>query len=198
MPCWSRHLRAVRVGRCVVHPPLPRTYAGDPALLPSAAGYRSFYAGHSANAFAAATFAAMTLRLRHKEMYWPWLVAALAGSFGRDRESAGRSALPSRCHRGCDRGFGSWHFRAVAACAGLAFAKYVLHHPHLGARWSRDGRAITPRLRANVVHHHRWTLPRHCVKAPSFKASQRLASVFSRASAPSAGTPRARCSSPSK
>lgn len=70
----------VTATKYAVQRPLPLTYVGDPELVPNAGGYRSFYSGHTSNAFAALSFAAMTLRLRHGEMYWPWVVAALAGS----------------------------------------------------------------------------------------------------------------------
>jgi len=64
----------------IVQRPLPRTYAGDPNLINKPGGYRSFYSGHTSLTFAALSAAAMTMRLRHGEKYWPWLVALGVGS----------------------------------------------------------------------------------------------------------------------
>ena len=36
----------------VAQRPLPLTYAGDPTLLRTSGGYRSFYSGHTSTAFA--------------------------------------------------------------------------------------------------------------------------------------------------
>ena len=64
----------------IVQRPLPRTYAGDPNLIDKPGGYRSFYSGHTSLTFAALSAAAMTMRLRHGEKYWPWLVTLAVGS----------------------------------------------------------------------------------------------------------------------
>lgn len=71
--------------------PLPLAYGGVPGLVSSPNGYRSFYSGHTSNAAAATMFAAMTLRLRHGEHVWPWLLAtAVTLSVGTERVVAGR------------------------------------------------------------------------------------------------------------
>ena len=44
----------VEAAKYLVQRPLPRTYAGDPALVSSPGGYRSFYSGHTSTAVAAA------------------------------------------------------------------------------------------------------------------------------------------------
>ncbi len=74
-----------------VQRPLPRTYAGDPGLVHSPGGYRSFYSGHTSTAVAALTAAAYTVRRRYGERVWPWLVVAGVGaSVGVERVAAGR------------------------------------------------------------------------------------------------------------
>jgi membrane-associated phospholipid phosphatase len=74
-----------------VQRPTPRTYAGDPALLRSPRGYRSFYSGHTSTAAAALTAAAFTARQRYGERGWPWLVAAaVVSSVAVERVAAGR------------------------------------------------------------------------------------------------------------
>ena len=64
----------------IVQRPLPRTYAGDPSLVGKPGGYRSFYSGHTSLVFAGLAASAMTIRLRHGERVWPWLVTAVVGS----------------------------------------------------------------------------------------------------------------------
>jgi membrane-associated phospholipid phosphatase len=64
----------------IVARPRPRTYAGDPTLVNSGEGYLSFYAGHVSTAFAMASTAAFTIRHRHGERIWPWVVAGLVAS----------------------------------------------------------------------------------------------------------------------
>ncbi len=70
--------------------PRPRTYAGDPAFVNSDEGYLSFYAGHVSTGVAAVTAAAYTVRLRHGEQVWPWLVTgAVGGSLAVERVASG-------------------------------------------------------------------------------------------------------------
>jgi len=64
----------------IVSRPRPRTYAGDPAFLNSGEGYLSFYAGHVSTAFAMTSAAAFTIRHRHGEQVWPWVVAGVVAS----------------------------------------------------------------------------------------------------------------------
>lgn len=81
----------VEGAKYVFQRPLPRTYAGDPKLVSSSGGYRSFYSGHTSTAFAALTATAYTMRLRRGEQVWPWIVAAGVGaSVGVERVAAGR------------------------------------------------------------------------------------------------------------
>jgi membrane-associated phospholipid phosphatase len=60
--------------------PLPRTYAGDPSLIDSPEGYRSFYSGHTSLVFAGLSATAMTIRLRYGEKTWPWIVTGVVGT----------------------------------------------------------------------------------------------------------------------
>jgi membrane-associated phospholipid phosphatase len=70
--------------------PRPLTYAGDPEFVNTDEGYLSFYAGHVSTAVAAVTAAAYTVRLRHGEHVWPWLVtAAVGGSLAVERVASG-------------------------------------------------------------------------------------------------------------
>lgn len=81
----------VEIAKYAVQRPLPRTYAGDPSLINSAGGYRSFYSGHASTVFAALTASAMTLRFRYGEHIWPWAIAGVVGtSVGVERVAAGR------------------------------------------------------------------------------------------------------------
>lgn len=81
----------VEIAKYAVQRPLPRTYAGDPKLVDSPGGYRSFYSGHTSTVFAALTATAMTARLRHGERWWPWAVAGAVGSsVAVERVAAGR------------------------------------------------------------------------------------------------------------
>jgi membrane-associated phospholipid phosphatase len=74
----------------IVARPRPRTYAGDPAYLASGEGYLSFYAGHVSTAFAMTSAAAFTIRHRHGEQVWPWVVGGLiAASVAVDRVASG-------------------------------------------------------------------------------------------------------------
>jgi membrane-associated phospholipid phosphatase len=79
------------IAKYTVQRPLPRTYAGDPNLVGSAGGYRSFYSGHTSSTFAALSFGAFTLGRRTGERVWPWLVVAGVGaSVAVERVAAGR------------------------------------------------------------------------------------------------------------
>jgi membrane-associated phospholipid phosphatase len=83
---------ALEVGaKYAFHRPLPRTYQGDPKLVGSDAGYRSFYSGHTSTVVAALTAAAWTSRWRYGEQGWPWAVVAVGGaSVGVERVLAGQ------------------------------------------------------------------------------------------------------------
>lgn len=81
----------VEIAKVTVQRPLPRTYAGDRSLISSPGGYRSFYSGHTSTTFAALTATAMTLRMRHGERWWPWVVDGVVGSsVAVERVAAGR------------------------------------------------------------------------------------------------------------
>ncbi len=64
----------VSMTKVIAQRPLPRTYQGDPSLVPNAGGYRSFYSGHTTTAATALSAAAVTLSLRYDQNVWPWLV----------------------------------------------------------------------------------------------------------------------------
>jgi membrane-associated phospholipid phosphatase len=70
----------VTAAKYIVQRPLPRTYAGDPNLINKPAGYRSFYSGHTSLVFAALSATAMTIRRRHGEKTWPWIVTGVVGA----------------------------------------------------------------------------------------------------------------------
>jgi hypothetical protein len=81
----------VTFAKYTVQRPLPRTYAGDPALLDQPGGYRSFYSGHTSVTVAALAASAMTLRLRRGEKVWPWIVTGVVGAIvAAERVAAGR------------------------------------------------------------------------------------------------------------
>jgi membrane-associated phospholipid phosphatase len=61
------------------HRPRPLTYAGDPKFVNADEGYLSFYAGHVSTGVAVLAAASYTLRLRHGEQVWPWLVTGVVG-----------------------------------------------------------------------------------------------------------------------
>lgn len=126
---------AVTIVKYAVQRPIPRTYAGDPTVLHSAEGYRSFYSGHVSTAFAALTAAATTASLRYETGAWPWMAAGVLGtSVAAERVLAGR------------------HFYTdvmVGAVAGTAFGIGVplLHRrqrgsPRLGAMPVRGGAGL--------------------------------------------------------
>lgn len=79
-----------QVANIGVQRPRPLTYAGDPKFVNTDEGYLSFYAGHVSTGVAAVTAAAYTMRLRHGEHVWPWLVtAAVGGSLAIERVASG-------------------------------------------------------------------------------------------------------------
>jgi membrane-associated phospholipid phosphatase len=81
----------VTAAKYIVQRPLPRTYAGDPSLLNSPGGYRSFYSGHTSTTAAALGVTAMTLRYRYGQMVWPWIVdGVITGLVATQRVLAGR------------------------------------------------------------------------------------------------------------
>jgi membrane-associated phospholipid phosphatase len=81
----------VTATKFIAQRPVPRTYAGDPELIDSPEGYRSFYSGHTSNVFAALSATAMTIRLRYGEKTWPWIVTGVVGtSVALERVADGR------------------------------------------------------------------------------------------------------------
>jgi membrane-associated phospholipid phosphatase len=81
----------VTAAKYTVQRPLPRTYAGDPSLLYQPGGYRSFYSGHTSVVVAALSVIAITLKIRHDQRLWPWLVVAGVGTMvAAERVAAGR------------------------------------------------------------------------------------------------------------
>jgi membrane-associated phospholipid phosphatase len=61
--------------------PQPMVYVAPRSKLAHAPrGYRGFYSGHTSASWAALAVGCMTLRLRHGELLWPWLIAAALGS----------------------------------------------------------------------------------------------------------------------
>jgi membrane-associated phospholipid phosphatase len=68
------------ITKFTVQRPFPRTYAGDPTLVNDAAGYHSFYSGHTAVAFTALSVTSMTLARRYHQNVWPWIVTVVVGS----------------------------------------------------------------------------------------------------------------------
>ncbi len=123
----------VELAKYAIQRPLPRTYAGDPSLINSPGGYRSFYSGHTSTVFAALTAMAMTLRLRYGERWWPWAVAAGVGSsVAVERVAAGRH-FPSDVLVGAVAGslvgilvpaLHAHHVAIVPATNGLAVAMH--------------------------------------------------------------------------
>ncbi len=81
----------VTIAKYEIQRPLPRTYDGDPNLVQSPGGYRSFYSGHTSLTFAALSAAAMTRSLRHEGEWWPWVLTGVVGtSVAYERVEAGR------------------------------------------------------------------------------------------------------------
>ena len=81
----------VTAAKYAVQRPLPRTYEGDPDLIRSPGGYRSFYSGHTSITAAALAATAMTIRYRYGEQVWPWVVdGAVTALVATERVLAGR------------------------------------------------------------------------------------------------------------
>ncbi len=81
----------VTAAKYIVRRPLPRTYAGDPALINQPGGYRSFYSGHTSLVAAALSATAVTLDARYGQRVWPWVVTgAVSAMVGAERIAAGR------------------------------------------------------------------------------------------------------------
>jgi membrane-associated phospholipid phosphatase len=60
--------------------PQPMVYTAHRSKLAHAPrGYRGFYSGHTSASWTALAVGCMTLRLRHGERVWPWLIAAALG-----------------------------------------------------------------------------------------------------------------------
>lgn len=88
---FSMNSFLVTFAKYTVQRPLPRTVAGDPTLVHSAGGYRSFYSGHTSTFFSTLSTAAITLNLRYHQGIWPWLIViGLGASVGVERVAAGR------------------------------------------------------------------------------------------------------------
>jgi membrane-associated phospholipid phosphatase len=126
----------VQIAKYTVQRPLPRTYAGDPGLIHSPAGYRSFYSGHTSTAVAALTAAAYTARRRYGEQVWPWLVIAGVGaSVAVERVAAGQH-FPSDVLVGA----------AAGAAVGLAVPWLHARRPSLTVLPMRGGLAVAGRF----------------------------------------------------
>jgi membrane-associated phospholipid phosphatase len=69
----------VTLAKFAVQRPIPRAYAGDPEFIDVPGGYLSFYSGHTSFAFAALSFGAVTIGVRHQQYVWPWVVTVLSG-----------------------------------------------------------------------------------------------------------------------
>jgi membrane-associated phospholipid phosphatase len=81
----------VTLAKYQVQRPLPLTYEGEPSLINSPRGYRSFYSGHTSTTFAALTSAAYTYNLRNGPHLWPWITTGLVGtSVAYERIQAGK------------------------------------------------------------------------------------------------------------
>lgn len=113
---------ATTVTKYAVQRPFPRTYAGAPALLHDAGGYRSFFSGHTALTFSALGVASMTLGRRYDVHVVPWLVTVAVGAL------VGTGVV-----------LGGWHFPSDVAVgavvgAGVGVAVPVLHFSALPVR----------------------------------------------------------------
>jgi membrane-associated phospholipid phosphatase len=127
----------VTVTKYVVQRPLPRTYAGDPELVNSSGGYRSFYSGHTSLTFAALTAASMTVRLRHGDRLWTWMVTAVVGtSVAAERVADGRH-FPTDVLAGAVMG------TAVGLAVPWLHARVDPSAPLIGLAPARDGAMLT-------------------------------------------------------
>ena len=123
----------VTAAKYIVQRPLPRTYAGDPALLDDPEGYRAFYSGHTSTAFAALAAAAMTLRLRYGAKTWPWIVTGVVGtSVAVERVADGRH-FPSDVIAGAVMG------TAVGIAVPALHARRSRRGPNLSVAPGADG-----------------------------------------------------------
>ena len=121
------------VVKLAVQRPIPLAYAGDPAALRDRGSYRGFYSGHTTLVFTALTDAAWTIRLRHGELVWPWVVAGVAGtSVAVERVLAGRH-FPSDVVAGGAVGI------AVGTFVPLVHRRAPGAPPRLALRPSRSG-----------------------------------------------------------
>ncbi|MES1210099.1 MAG: phosphatase PAP2 family protein [Pseudomonadota bacterium] len=68
----------VTLAKYAVQRPIPRVYS-DPAAAADAGNYRSFYSGHTSNAFAALSTAAVTMNARYGLTWQPWVATLLIG-----------------------------------------------------------------------------------------------------------------------
>ena len=68
----------VTLAKYAVQRPIPRVYS-DPVAAKDANNYRSFYSGHTSNAFAALSAAAVTIDARYGLTWQPWVVTLLVG-----------------------------------------------------------------------------------------------------------------------
>jgi membrane-associated phospholipid phosphatase len=105
--------------------PIPLAYAGDPEWIGDLGSYRAFYSGHVSTVFTALTAAAWTIRLRHGEQVWPWIVAGAVGT-----------------SVGVERVLGGHHFPSDALVGALAGAAIGTAVPLLHARRDAPGRVM--------------------------------------------------------
>ena len=105
---------AVTVTKYLVQRPLPRTYAGDPALVRVPGGYRSFYSGHTNLVMVALTTASMTYVSRNGPGWLPWVLTAAVGVVV-----------------GAERVLAGLHFYSDVAVGALAGAGFGLLIPYL-------------------------------------------------------------------
>ena len=81
---------AVTVAKQLAQRPFPRTYQGDPNLVNSPNGYRSFYSGHTGLVFAALSTASVTYGERYGFSWVPWAITlAVGASIAIERVAAG-------------------------------------------------------------------------------------------------------------
>ena len=120
----------VTVVKYAVQRPIPLAYAGDPHYVKEPGSYRAFWSGHASTTFAALTAAAWTIRLRHGERVWPWIVAGVVGASVAVERVAGGHHFPSDV--------------VVGALAGAALGTAI---PLLHARREEPALSIVPARR---------------------------------------------------